>query len=144
MKRKEIMERGISLTTGDRNRTYGDPKINLDCQGELWDVYSRYAGEKHPPAHDAAIQHILAKLARIASNDIYHEDNYVDGSTYFAIAGECKYRAVEEGKPPRYTCSCGAVVRDGELVLSPDSWEGLVLGSPPSWECPTCGKVNTL
>lgn len=90
--RGSILESGIKLTEGSRNDSYGDPNINLQCQKELWDIYTkfnRFSGAEHSLAHDAAIQHICAKLARIACGEPGHRDNYVDLATYAAIAAEC-------------------------------------------------------
>ena len=87
--REQILADGIALTGGDRNRTYGDPSPNLHLQFQLWELYIRAAGEKHSDAHDAAMQHVFAKIARIASGARGHRDNYVDAATYIAIAYEC-------------------------------------------------------
>ena len=87
--RAQCLQECIALTTGGRNKTYGPLEPNLTLQMELWTLYKRAAGDKHSMAHDAAMQHVFAKLARIASGPLLHEDNYVDLSTYSAIAYEC-------------------------------------------------------
>lgn len=89
--RGKILEQGINLTEGDRDATYGDPNINLQCQWELWRVYDRYCRlctPGHMAAHQAAMQHVLAKISRIACGPAGHTDNYIDGATYLAIASE--------------------------------------------------------
>lgn len=89
--RGEILERGLDLTENDRNKTYGDPSINLQCQWELWQVYDKFcrlATPGHMAAHQAAMQHVFAKIARIACGAAGHTDNYVDGAVYLAIASE--------------------------------------------------------
>jgi len=88
--REAILQQGIGLTTGDRNDAYGDPQINLQCQEELWLVYEKFCkhtGKDFSLAHQGTMKHVFAKLARIACGS-YREDNYVDGATYMAIAGE--------------------------------------------------------
>jgi hypothetical protein len=87
--RESVLVEGIKLTTSSRNETYGEPGINLTCQGELFEVYKRFAENKHTLAHDAAIQLMIAKLARIACGSANHRDNYVDLAVYAAIAFEC-------------------------------------------------------
>lgn len=89
--RGQILETGIELTEGNRNRAYGAPNVNLQCQWELWSIYDRYcrlAQPGHMAAHQAAMQMVFAKIARIACGPAGHEDNYTDGSVYLAIASE--------------------------------------------------------
>jgi hypothetical protein len=81
--RANILEKGIGLTTGDRAATYGEPIVNLTRFAEL---LSAYFGMQFS-AHDAAMTMVLAKISRIPAS-INHEDNYIDGAVYFAIAGE--------------------------------------------------------
>ena len=87
--RARVLLDGVELTEGDRNLTYGDPEINLSLQAALWDLYYGHCAGKYPPAHQAAMQHIFAKIARIACGSSGHRDNYVDLATYAAIAWEC-------------------------------------------------------
>src|SRR5690606_25180945 len=55
----------------------------------LWEVYKRYAKDKHCAGHEAAMVQVISKIGRIASGHGLHEDNYVDGAAYFGIAWEC-------------------------------------------------------
>jgi len=87
--RERVLLDGVELTGGDRNKTYGAPAPNLALQMALWELYKTAAGDKHSPAHDAAMQHVFAKIACIASGKRGHRDNYVDAATYIAIAYEC-------------------------------------------------------
>lgn len=89
-KRQEILERGISLTTGDRNEAHGEPYPNMVAFAKLVEAYLRALGWSGPAldAVDAAMILNQHKASRVAANK-QHEDNYVDGSTYLAIAGEC-------------------------------------------------------
>lgn len=87
--REGILLEGASLTSGDRNDAYGDPAANLTVQMSLWAMYSAASQGKHSPAHEAAMQHVFAKIARIACGKAGHRDNYVDAATYIAIAWEC-------------------------------------------------------
>lgn len=87
--REKILADGIALTTGDRNKTYGPPAINLGLQWEFWESYRANSRGKYSQAHEAAMQHVFAKIARIATAPHVHRDNYVDAATYLAIAYEC-------------------------------------------------------
>jgi len=87
--REKVLQRAIDLTAKNREQSYGSPEPNLTLQMELWTLYKATAGDKHSLAHDAAMQHVFAKIARIASGPPLHEDNYVDLSGYAALAYEC-------------------------------------------------------
>ena len=89
-KRMQILEHGIEITMGDRNDAYGNPAINLDLQMRMWNCYKSVAHAKHSEAHDAAMQHVFAKIARVAAG-AFREDNYIDMATYAAIAYECEH-----------------------------------------------------
>jgi len=84
MQRANILQQGINLTTGDRNQSYGDPHTNLTRMAAL--VNAQF--DTHFNSGDMAIIMVMAKLSRIGAS-VLHEDNYVDGATYMAIAGEC-------------------------------------------------------
>lgn len=89
--REAILNNAIKLTTGDRDATYGDPYINMNGFAELVSAYLNLLGPSDTvelDATDAAVIMTLAKISRIAVNK-NHEDNYVDGAAYLAIAGEC-------------------------------------------------------
>jgi len=88
--RAELIKEALDLTMEDRNETYGAPEVNLACQGELMEVYRKYAGDKYDPSHDVAIFNIIVKLGRIATGKPSHKDNYADMIAYTAIAFECQ------------------------------------------------------
>lgn len=96
--RAAVLNEANRLTSTDRANTYGDPKINLACVGELMNVYYKYARSKCP-GHEAAIMQVIAKLARIACGPQLHRDNYVDGAAYFAIAFECEQYEQSDNTP---------------------------------------------
>lgn len=90
------METGISLTTGDRNKSYGSPLKNMQETAQLWAVYLQTRGfEVTLSGEDVGNMMALLKIARMGTS--HKEDNYVDAATYLAIAGECS----EEERPPR-------------------------------------------
>ncbi len=83
-----ILETAADLTGNRRNATYGEPITNLSCATELKRIYREYAGHKYCPQHDDAIESVLGKIARVATGQPGHTDNYVDIAAYSAIAAE--------------------------------------------------------
>ena len=91
--RGKILEEAKRLTEGDRNKTHGDPKPNMECFAQLLDAYligrDEYEiGSGLLDSIDGAIIMCLFKIARIAGNR-KHTDSYIDLAAYAAIAGEC-------------------------------------------------------
>ena len=89
--RARILQTGLSLTTGDRNKSYGSPVKNMQDTADLWSAYIRSRGLQLAPCglsgEDVANMMALLKIAR--TGQTHKEDNYVDVATYLAIAGEC-------------------------------------------------------
>jgi hypothetical protein len=83
MHRKEILETGIALTTGDRNKTYGSPYKNHEDIAKGWSVI---LGIEIQPWQVANCMAWLKIARTIKKPD--HMDNYIDGAVYMAIAGE--------------------------------------------------------
>lgn len=111
-KRGDILRQAIAITESERNTQYGDPGVNMACWAELKAVYRKYAGDKYSTEHDQAIELALLKTARIATGS-FHEDNYPDGASYYAMAGEAEGKKTAPsgcewypGKP--LTCRCHA------------------------------------
>ena len=86
--RLQVLETAADLTGNRRNVSYGEPIINLTCATELKRIYREYVGHKYSPQHDDAMEAVLAKVARIATGQPGHTDNYVDLAAYAAIAAE--------------------------------------------------------
>ena len=94
--RQRVLEEAVRLTTGDRDKTYGDATTNMRAFAALIDAYWTHRNpETSTPAHDAAIIMALAKIARIAVGAKSHRDNYVDAAAYIAMA----YEAVLNEQP---------------------------------------------
>lgn len=83
MNRGEILKEAERLTHGDRNKNYGDPKVNHQRIADLW---STYMGVKFEPTQ-VAICLALVKIARLIETPD-HADSFVDLAAYAAIAGE--------------------------------------------------------
>lgn len=82
-KREEILKEAIRLTHGERNRDYGTPLENHQRIADIWTVV---LGHPVTPAQ-VALCMVGVKLARLAQTPT-HEDSFIDGSAYMAIAGE--------------------------------------------------------
>lgn len=102
MHRKEILETGIKLTTGDRNIEYGEPFDNQHNTALLWTAYleGKYNIEFYLDQEDVNWLNVLQKISRTFIGDP-KMDTYVDASTYSAMAGEAagKLRPEEKEEP---------------------------------------------
>lgn len=98
--RVQILEKGIQATASGRNYSYGDPLVNLGLAGTLKAVVRDWQQRALGPAEMEAMDMVLTKVARVFTGSILTEDTYVDGATYFAIAGEVAKRqeASEKGE----------------------------------------------
>lgn len=94
--RVQILEQGIKLTAGERDRTYGDPLKNLTLAGILKNICRDHQTRPFSPAEMEAMDQVLTKVARVFTGPIIKEDNYIDGATYFSIAGEAAISAHEQ------------------------------------------------
>jgi len=89
--RIQLLKRGIELTGGDRNTTYGPPWNNLTACAQVWEAYvnAKFNLDLKLTAEDVAHMMTLVKMTRTFYGS-YHADNYLDGAVYQAIAGECR------------------------------------------------------
>ena len=83
MKREEILNEAIRLTSTDRMKNYGEPLVNHQRIARLWQVI---LGTEISPA-EVALCMVAVKIARLIETPD-HADSFVDGAAYFAIAGE--------------------------------------------------------
>ena len=89
--RVRLLEKGLELTAGDRDKTYGPPWDNLTACAMLWEAYlsAKMNAEVRLVAEDVAHMMQLVKMTRTFHGS-YHADNYLDNAVYGAIAGECR------------------------------------------------------
>lgn len=91
--RGKILRTAASLTEGDRDKTYGDPKVNMALAGtwkrEARRVHNLFGLRNISPAEWEGIDMALTKLSRIVCGSNVHLDNYIDLVCYGAITGEC-------------------------------------------------------
>jgi len=93
--RVQILNEGAQLTNGSRDAEYGPPAVNLACAGELKAVIRKYMKRDIAPGELEAIDQVCTKLGRVATGVKPKRDTYVDGATYFAIAGEIALSGVD-------------------------------------------------
>lgn len=124
--RVRLLEEGAALTSGDRDEVYGDPNVNLACFDALVRVWYTYTRKNHRyptnyGAHNGAMLNVLSKISRIACGKA-HEDNYRDGATYFAIAGEAAARwFAQSATLGKVTDTAATLSKDQpEPTLAPD------------------------
>jgi hypothetical protein len=79
-----LLEEAVSLTTGDRNRAYGEPVANMQ---HIADIYNAITGQSIS-ARDVTTLHRATKLARAQHNPT-HRDSHVDEMAYAGIGYEC-------------------------------------------------------
>ena len=83
MHRSKILQDAEYLINNDREKDYGHPRINHGRIAELWSVIF---GFKVKP-YQVALCMALVKISRLVQTP-NHNDSYVDGAAYIAIAGE--------------------------------------------------------
>jgi hypothetical protein len=83
MNRQEILEEAARLTAEDRNKNYGDPYTNHKRIADIWSVILEY--EVTPS--QVALCMVGVKIARLIQTPT-HQDSFIDGAAYMAIAGE--------------------------------------------------------
>ncbi len=91
--RAEVLDEAKNLTTGDRNRDYGDPLPNFQDTADLLTVQFRHKfkeGERFTPSDVAKIM-VHVKMARMIKRS--KRDNWVDIAGYAGLGAECDERA---------------------------------------------------
>jgi len=86
MNRGNILDEAKRLIHTDRQKEYGHPLINHQRIAKLWSVIL----EKEITPAQAALCMAMVKAARLVQTP-EHEDSYIDGAAYFAIAGELSH-----------------------------------------------------
>ncbi|WRH62023.1 MAG: DUF6378 domain-containing protein [Fuscovulum sp.] len=82
MNRREILAKADELIHGDRQAHYGTPQENFARIAAGWSVI---LGKPVTPEQVALCMSWL-KIARLVNGP--HDDSYVDGAAYLALAGE--------------------------------------------------------
>lgn len=85
--RKKIMKAAADLMDGERAKDYGDA---FEMHRRIAAGWSEILGVNVEP-HEAALCMAWLKIARLVETPS-HEDSYVDGVAYLALAGEIQSR----------------------------------------------------
>jgi hypothetical protein len=86
LNRGKILDEAKRLIQTDRQKDYGHPLINHQRIAKLWSVIL----EKEITPAQAALCMAMVKAARLVQTP-EHDDSYIDGAAYFAIAGEISH-----------------------------------------------------
>lgn len=81
-KRSEVLKQAEALITGDRQAAYGPPSVNFGRIAAGWAVI---LGQP-VTTEQVALCMAWLKIARLVNGP--HEDSYVDGAAYMALAAE--------------------------------------------------------
>ncbi len=91
MDRKQILHAAEACITQDRAAIYGPPEDSFHRIADLWNAFLHARGKlavmQELSPWDVAMMMALMKIAR-ASGNPGHQDSYVDGAGYLALAGE--------------------------------------------------------
>lgn len=93
--RQVALEQAIELTTGDRNRAYGDPYTNMKVLAGMVREYMGNRSMDSFTAADMSAVNILIKLSRISTNPT-HRDSWIDAAAYAGIGLECANAVLNE------------------------------------------------
>lgn len=92
MKREELLNRAIDLTTRKRDSEYGTPGANFLRTARLWSAYTGY----NITPHMVAAMMCLAKISRIR-HDPSNADSWIDLAGYAACGSEvCGAKLAED------------------------------------------------
>lgn len=85
--RVQLLEEGMVLTNGDRDKEYGPPAINMAASAALKKALREHMTRDISGAELEALDMALTKIGRLITGTP-KRDTYVDAATYLAIAGE--------------------------------------------------------
>ncbi len=83
--RSVLLAEASSLTSGERNKDYGDPVENMT---HIASIFNAMTGHEIKPS-EVPMFHIATKLARKKASPL-KRDHYVDIMAYIGIAYECE------------------------------------------------------
>jgi len=83
--RSVLLAEASSITSGDRNKDYGDPVENMT---HIASIFNAMTGHDIKPS-EVPMFHIATKLARRRTSPL-KRDHYVDIMAYVGIAYECE------------------------------------------------------
>jgi hypothetical protein len=83
--RVALLEEAVSLTSGERNKDYGDPVENMTNIAKIFNAITGHTIK----VSEVPMFHIATKLARMQASPT-KRDHYVDIMAYAGIAYECE------------------------------------------------------
>lgn len=85
--KSNVLKQADEIIYGDRERTYGNPGINLERIANLWNAYlcnkAMCDDDNEISAEDVAMMMTLLKIAR--EQHAHKEDNIIDAVGYLAL-----------------------------------------------------------
>ena len=87
IKAHELIEQAAKLVAGDRARSHGDKRTNMQNIASLWGAYLGPQLSSPITPEQVAWMMVLLKVAR-SSGGTKNPDNAVDAAGYAGIAGE--------------------------------------------------------
>lgn len=94
--RGKALDRAKAIINGPRQDIHGTPENSFAAIADFWKVFRKHNKCKHSPAHDAAIEMALMKIARICTG-AGGMDSYDDACGYIALAADEMEREVDSG-----------------------------------------------
>lgn len=96
--RVKYLTEAARLTSGDRDKEYGNPAENMADIAEMWSLYlkQKYGSGLPGTGYSAPIKPedvpMMLSLMKVCRTykPTAKADTYIDGACYFAISGECK------------------------------------------------------
>ena len=89
--RKQILEKAVTYTCGDREANYGTPEENFTAIAKLWSCWLGI----DISAHDVAILMALLKIGRMQTGAL-KDDTYIDACGYLACGAEIALKNKED------------------------------------------------
>lgn len=94
--RASVLDSARDAVLKDRNDTHGEPEDTFAAIADFHRVWRKWNRQRNGDAHDAAIELLLVKVARIATGAPAHMDNYVDTAGYASCAYELAMKRKEK------------------------------------------------
>src|SRR5262245_22337323 len=85
--RVAMLLRGVEVT-GKKNQSFGEPLFNLSLAGAVKRMLRQNQQRAMSAGEEEALEQVITLVCRAYSGDGFTEKTYVNGATYFAIAGE--------------------------------------------------------
>lgn len=82
-----MLLQGVEVT-GKKNQTFGEPLFNLSLAGAVKRMLRQNQQRAMSAGEEEALEQVITLICRAYSGDGFTAKTYVNGATYFAIAGE--------------------------------------------------------